>query len=188
MFVCVCFSLRCVEQCPEAEYSKKDRQVLVLPLCSRRSHPRVLSIQNGKGRKCMSVFVLCAFDLVQECTVFPWESPVSHAWSFPIFTSIGMRPNAQKQFPICLTRIWGKITQQDHVISNSQYSFLQTQTNTSGYFSTVFPTVSLTKLLLLSVLGRKGHAGKSLWRSITQFSVGSAADTQVIYSEGARTS
>lgn len=48
------------------------------------------------------------------------------------------------------------------------------------------PAVHLTKLRLL-VLGRKGHGGKSLWRSIRQFSVGSAADAQVIYSEGART-
>lgn len=46
------------------------------------------------------------------------------------------------------------------------------------------PTVTLTKLLLW-VLGRKGHTGKSLWGSIRQFSVRSVADTQVIYSEGA---
>lgn len=53
-----------------------------------------------------------------------------------------------------------------------------------AYSSTVPPTVPLTKLLLW-VLGRKGHAGRSLWGSIRQFSVGSATDTQVIYSEGA---
>lgn len=51
-----------------------------------------------------------------------------------------------------------------------------------SFFPPAVPRINL----LLSVLGRKGHAGKSLWGSIRQFSVGSAADTQVIYSEGAR--
>lgn len=135
-----------------------------------------------KGRKCVSAFVLYVFSLLEEC-FFPRDSSVSHACSFPIFTSMGTE-YLQKRFPMCLTRVKGKMTQQDHLISQFPINlFTQTHTHTKADSSTVPPTVPPTKLLLW-VLRRKGHAGKSLRGSIRQFSVRSAADTQVIYTEG----
>lgn len=133
----------------------------------------------------MSAFVLYVFELVEEYISLRQLS--KPCCSFPIFTSMGTE-YVRKRFPMCLTRVRGKMTQQDHLISQFPINlFAQTQTNTyKGLIPVQLPpTVPPPKLLLL-VLGRKGHAGKSLWGSIRQFSVGSAADTQVIYSEGAR--
>lgn len=58
-----------------------------------------------------------------------------------------------------------------------------------GVFQYSFPySISDKTAAVVGPGEKRPRAGKSLWRSITQFSVGSAADTQVIYSEGARTS
>lgn len=198
-FVRVCFSLRRAEQCLEAEYVKIGLTALCFffplssahnSLTSERSCRLQPSIHSQKKEGSVaSAFVSPAFDSVGECISLrvlckPCMPPTYfHSQCNETlmcksnFPCAPLESEGEKKW---LSRaIWSKIP-------NTTFHKYTAQRSAKGYSATVLPAVHLTKLRLL-VLGRKGHGGKSLWRSIRQFSVGSAADAQVIYSEGART-
>ena len=96
-----------------------------------------------KGRQCVCAIVLYVLDKVCG-NAFPCDSSVNHACSFPIFTSM-VTEYLQKRFPMCLIRVGGKMTQQDHLISQFPFLPKHTHIHTKAYSSTVPSTVPLTK-------------------------------------------
>jgi len=131
---------------------------------------------------CCFLYVL---DLVCVLTRFP-PRRLGGPWApgpFPIFTSMGTE-YLQKRFPICLNRVRGKndsagpatlpITNQD---LNTTHQLTHTHTHT---FQSTFLSSTSVKTAAVGP-EEKPHRKKLLWGSIRQFSVGSAADTRVIY-------
>lgn len=87
--------------------------------------------------------------MVRCSNVFLLDRSLSDASLFPLFTSVGMRPNVQKQFPMCPTVVLGKMTQHDHLISNSQNKLFA---NTyKGLFQCSFPDSAPDKTAVVAV-------------------------------------
>lgn len=89
---------------------------------------------------------------------------------------------------MCLTRVRGTITQQDHLIPQFPVSlFAQTQMDTyKGLFQYSSHYCTSDKTIAVGPGGKDGHARKSLWGSIRQFSVRSVADTGHLLLRGRR--
>lgn len=127
--------------------------------------------------------VCIAFRFVCICSstcrdVFPWDTSIRHLPSFHLHWNKTLCAKPISHVPHQQRR-------NDSVGPSNLQIPSTTQTHTKAYSSWVFTPLPPTKLLL--VWERNGCAGKSVWRSIRQFPDRSAADTQLIYSEGART-
>lgn len=106
-----------------------------LRLRARREHWQVLVWRLVPCSSCR--LQLALFCMKRYSSVFLLDRSVSTASLFPIFTSVGIRPNVQKQFPMCPTVVLGKMTQHDHLISNSQYKVFANAYR--GLFQCSFP-------------------------------------------------
>lgn len=136
--------------------------------------------------------------LVSSRNVFPWDSSRNHTCTFSLLWELS---TCKKTISHVVHQGPGKNDSAwpSNLLISTKKPFLpqwaHINTHTKGLFwlvSVGFPVLQCfwpkkkeKKNKLLCVLRRKGQCRKSLWESIRQFSVRSAADTQVIYSEGA---
>lgn len=113
---------------------------------THRAHWQVLVLRLVPWRLQLPLFCMC---MVRYSSVCLLDRSLSDASLFAIFTSAGIRPNVQKQFPMCPTVVLGKMTQHDHLISNSQ-SKLSANTY-KGLFQCSFPDSAPDKTAVVAV-------------------------------------